>query len=134
MKRREFLVKAGMTSAGLASVTWMLGGPARVRAESGGITGTPGADAPPWRTFELTAKIEVLKPVGVTRIWMPAALSTETPYQQTLANTFAAGEGGKAELVKGKSDALGIIAAEFPDGVKPTFTVSSRVSTRNVAI
>src|SRR5262249_54383088 len=35
--------------------------------------------------------------------------------------------------VTNKNDALGIIAAEYPEGAKPTLTVRTRVSTRNIA-
>src|SRR5439155_10453334 len=86
-----------------------------------------------WRSFEVTTHVEVLKPAGTTRIWVPAALVRETPYQQTLANTFAA-PGGTATLVERAADALGIIAAEFPAGVPPIVTVTSRIATRNYAV
>ncbi len=42
--------------------------------------------------------------------------------------------GGTAEIVESKADALGIIAAEFPAGVKPVLTVTSRVATKNYAV
>jgi transglutaminase-like putative cysteine protease len=85
------------------------------------------------RTFQVTTRLEVLKPSGTTRIWMPAALISETPFQKTLANTFNC-EGGTAKAVESKSDALGIIAAEFPAGVKPILTVTSQISTKDYAI
>ena len=78
-------------------------------------------------------RVEVLKPVGATRVWIPGALVKETPYQQTLANTFNA-PGGKARFVERKDDALGIVVAEFPAGVPPVVTVTSRIATRNVAV
>jgi transglutaminase-like putative cysteine protease len=37
-------------------------------------------------------------------------------------------------MVAGKADALGIIAAEFPAGVKPVLTVTSRVATRDYMV
>ncbi len=37
-------------------------------------------------------------------------------------------------MVKRKTDALGMIAAEFPTGVKPVVTLTSRVSTKNYAV
>lgn len=86
-----------------------------------------------WRTFEVTTRVEVLKPSGATRVWLPAALLGTTPFQRTLANDFKA-EGGAAKLVEDKTDALGIIAAEFPAGVKPTITLTSRVATRNYQV
>jgi transglutaminase-like putative cysteine protease len=57
----------------------------------------------------------------------------ETPFQKTLANTFNC-EGGTVKVVESKTDGLGIIAAEFPAGVKPLLTVTSRISTKNCAI
>jgi len=83
-----------------------------------------------WRTFEVTTRVEVLKPSGTTRVWLPAALLGSTPFQRTLANDFKA-EGGTAKLIETKADALGIVVAEFPPGVRPDVTLTSRVSTRN---
>ncbi len=86
-----------------------------------------------WRAFEVKTRVEILKPSGPTRIWLPAALIAKTPFQTTISNTFNA-EGGTARLVQGKIDGCGIIAAEFPDGVKPVLRLTSRVSTRNYAV
>ena len=122
MNRRDFLKTAGALSATLA-----LPGSKRLFAE-----GVPTGD---WRTFEVTTRVEVLKPSGPTLIWVPAALIGETPYQKTLANDFKA-EGGEAKMVEGpsKADRLGIVAAKYPAGAQPVLTVTSRVSTRNVAV
>ena len=84
-----------------------------------------------WRTFEVTTRVEVLKPSGTTRVWLPAALLA--PFQRTLANDFKA-EGGTAELVENKADVLGIVVAEFPAGVKPAVTLTSRITTRNYEV
>ena len=46
-----------------------------------------------WRTFEVTTRVEVLRPSGPTRIWVPAALIVSTPYQKTLATTFHCEDG-----------------------------------------
>ena len=120
MDRREFLQSAGALSASLVF-------PIRARAS------TPSKESPRWRTFEVTTRVEVLKPAGVTRVWLPAALLRDTPFQKTLANDFRA-EGGKAELVRKDVDALGIVAASFPDGVPPVLTLTSRVQTRDYAV
>ena len=85
-----------------------------------------------WRTFEIQTRVEVLKPSGNTRIWLPASLTAKTPYQRTIANRFAA-KGGHARIVESKPDGLAIIAAEFPAGVKPELTVVTCVSTRNIS-
>jgi transglutaminase-like putative cysteine protease len=117
MKRRDFLRSAGIVSAGLAFPR-----AARLFAE--------GAAPDRWRTFEITTRVEILKPAGTTRIWLPAPLIAETPFQRTLANRYKA-EGGVARMIGVKADAMGIVAAEFPAGVKPILALTSRVVTKN---
>jgi transglutaminase-like putative cysteine protease len=120
MNRRDFLRSASIASASLA----LPKGRQLFASESA----TDG-----WRTFEVTTRVEVLKIAGSTRIWVPGALVVDSPFQRTLSNTFDA-EGGFAKLVESKTDALAIIAAEFPTGVKPGLTVTSRIATRNAAV
>lgn len=86
-----------------------------------------------WRTFEVTASVEVLKPSGSTRVWLPAALLGETPFQKTFTNDFKA-EGGTAKLIESKTDRLGIVAAEFPAGVRPLVTLTSRIETKDYIV
>jgi transglutaminase-like putative cysteine protease len=120
MNRRDFLRSAGIMSAGVALS----------KADYLFRADTAPAD---WRTFEVTTRAEVLKHSGTTRIWLPAALLNQSPFQKTLANIFNA-EGGNARLVESRADSLGIIAAEFPAGVKPILTLTSRVATKNCAV
>jgi len=120
MNRRDFLRSASVVSASLA-----IPGTARLFAE----IAKPG----PRRTFELTTRVEILNTSSATRVWLPAALIAKTPYQQTFANRFQA-EGGAAKIVQSKTDALGIITAEFPAGVKPVLTLTSRIATRDYAV
>lgn len=82
-----------------------------------------------WRTFEVITTVEVLKPSGPTRVWMPAALSVATPYQRTLANTVQC-EAAIPRTIETKTDGLKIITVEFPAGVRPYLTVTSRAKTR----
>jgi len=91
------------------------------------------APSPDWRTFEVKTSVEVLRPSGTTRAWLPAALVRETPFQRTLSNEFSA-EGGTARIVNDPADGLGIIAAEFPAGVRPVLTLTSRVVTRDYIV
>ena len=60
-------------------------------------------------------------------------LLTKAPFQRTLSNKFSA-EGGTGRIVGGGVDGLGIVAAEFPVGVEPVLTLTSRVATRNYAV
>jgi hypothetical protein len=93
------------------------------------------AEPAAWRTFEVTTSVQVLNPRGATRIWLPAALTTATPFQKTIDNDFKA-EGGTAKMMErgDGADRLGIIAAEFPAGVKPMLTATSRVATRDYTV
>ncbi len=120
MNRRDFLRSSGVVAAGLAfpKATRLLAGEANPEN---------------WRTFEVTTRVEVLKPSGATRVWLPAALVIETPFQKTLSNTFNA-DGGMTRMVENKVDGLGIVAAEFPAGTKPILTLTSRVATKNYVV
>jgi transglutaminase-like putative cysteine protease len=77
--------------------------------------------------------VELLKPEGVSKIWLPAALIRDTPYQRTLSNTFVA-EGGSARLSKDKQNVLGIVSASYPADRKALLTLTSRVSLKNYAV
>jgi transglutaminase-like putative cysteine protease len=120
VNRRDFLRSAGALSASIAFP--------KTECVLAGDTTSEG-----WRTFEVTTHAEVMKSSGATRIWLPAALLSETPFQKTLSNDFRA-DGGTAGIVKGKADGLGIIAAEFPAGVRPLVTLTSRVATKSYAV
>jgi len=120
MNRRDFLETMGALSASLA-----LPGARQLLAEDAAPSG--------WRSFELTTRIEVLKPSGPTRIWAPGALTLKTPFQRTLSNAYQA-EGGSVHKVQQKVDGLEILFADFPAGVRPVLTVTSRVATKNYTV
>ncbi len=120
MNRRDFLQGMGVLSANLA-----LPGARQLLAEAVAPAG--------WRTFEVTTRIEVLKPSGTTLIWAPGALTVKTPFQHTLSNKFHA-DGGSVHTVQNKSDGLDIVCAKFPDRAKPVLSITSRVATKDYAV
>ena len=120
MNRRDFLRSTGIVSASLVFA----------KAERVFATDTT---VDHWRTFDVTTRVEVLKTSGTTRIWLPAPLISQSPFQKTLSTTFHA-EGGTAKTEENNSDALGIIVAEFPSGVRPVLTLTSRVTTKTYLI
>jgi transglutaminase-like putative cysteine protease len=120
MNRRDFMRSAGAVSASFVF-------PEATRPLQAA------APSARWRTFEVRTRVEILKPSGATRVWLPAALLSKTPFQRTLSNEFSA-KGGTARIVAGSADGLGIIAAEFPAGVKPALTLTSRAATRNYSV
>ena len=117
MQRRDFLRAAGAISAAPVLP---------------GVDALFAAEAPSrgWRTFEITTRVEVLKPTGVTRLWVPAALIRDTPYQKGISNRFH-GDPQARMVVENRTEALALVTAEFPAGVKPVLTVTSRIATRD---
>jgi transglutaminase-like putative cysteine protease len=120
MNRRDFLRSTGAVLATLAL------------SDTEELFARKSASAS-WRTFDVTTRVEVLKPSGVTRVWLPTGLIEKTPFQRTLSNRFLA-EGGTAEMGDNKTDALGIISAMFPAGVRPVIELKTRVATRDYEV
>lgn len=120
MNRRDFLQSTSLTLAGLILA----------KTELSFAQSTP-SDG--WRTFEVTTRAEVLKPAGETRVWLPAALIQDTPFQRTISNRFNT-DGGTARMVESTPNALGIVVATFPPEGKPIVTLSSQVSLKNYSV
>jgi len=120
MNRRSFLSRTIQGATCMA-----LSDPGRLLADDDTIES--------WRSYEITTRVQILKPSGITRIWLPAPLTAATPFQKTLSNQFTA-EGGKTQIIKEPADALSIVTAEFPSGARPVLTLTSRVTTKNYAI
>ncbi len=121
MDRRDFLRFTGLASAGIAVPG----------AFQGALAQTAAGER--WRTFEVTTRVEVLKPVGVTRVWIPAPLTQDTAYHKTLDNSFQA-EGGSATISTDAKFGAGIVSAEWPAGVAPVLVHTARFATRDVAV
>ncbi len=119
MNRRRFL----QSSLGLSALSALPGGFRTARAAEVGA---------PWRTFEVTTQVEVLKPEGVTRVWVPTPLA-DTPFQKALGNDWKA-EGGQAVWQTDPRYGAGILAAEWPAGQKAGLTLVGRVATRDIAV
>src|SRR5213080_3646936 len=103
MNRRKFLQMAGAASAGTV-----------LPSVPSAFAMTP--DAGNWRTFEVTTQVQILKPSGVTRVWVPTPLAQDTAYQKTLGNTFEA-VGGTSGIMTESRYGGGIVWAEWPAGV-----------------
>ena len=120
MDRRDFLCRAGLVSASFA-----LSNRSDLFAQS----------APPagWRTFEITTRVEVLRPAGRTRVWLPTPLTIETPYQKPLGNTLA-GDGGTTFTRLDPASANAIACFEFPEGVTPVAVLTCRAMTHDYSV
>ncbi len=120
MNRRQFL-KAGATVPVVAA-----GGVVISAVSTTSLAQSPTT----WRVFEVTTRVEVLKPVGATRVWLPTPLTADTEYQKSLGNQWNA-EGGTATYSQDIRSAMGIVAAEWGEGTKPVLTLTSRIATAN---
>lgn len=87
-----------------------------------------------WRVFEVTTSVEVLKPQGTTRVWLPVPLVSDTDYQKTLGNSWTA-EGGSVRYSQDAKYGAGIVSAEFPETTqKPVVRLVSRFATRDRSV
>ena len=120
MNRRDFLRTNSSICAGWALSRAM---PA--------LPDTPSAGG--WRTFEVVTKVELLKPNGISYIWLPAPLIRNTPYQNTISTRFTA-KNGTAKLSNDDQSALGIVSAMYAANANPTLSVTSRVALKNYAV
>jgi transglutaminase superfamily protein len=116
MDRRAFLRSIGAFAALSASAR------RRARAQS------PVSE--PWRTFEITTHVHVQNAIGVTRVWLPTPLAV-APYQNTLGDTYHVDDGS---VMMVEREGLDLLTAEWPDGVEPILTLTSRVATKNHSI
>jgi transglutaminase-like putative cysteine protease len=99
---------------------------ARAQAEPREFAPRPGT----WRSYEVTTRIELLKPAGVSRVWVPLPV-IESDYQKVLGNTWS----GNAKVMESVADpryGAGMVYAEWgPDEKAPVVEVMSRVQTQD---
>src|SRR5262249_35486330 len=126
VNRRNFLRATTMAPA----VLWA--GAKSLPAQSRDGTARPARATDQWRNYEIATRVEVQRPSGRTRVWLPTPL-VDTPYQRTLGDTYRA-DGGFVEMVERPNDALDMLVAEWPEGVAPILKLTSRVTTRDHSV
>jgi transglutaminase-like putative cysteine protease len=86
-----------------------------------------------WRTFEVATRAEVLKPAGVTRVWVPLP-SVDAEYQKPQGNQWSGNARVTQVLVDPRYGAT-MLYAEFADGEpRPVVEVVSRFQTQDRAV
>ena len=84
----------------------------------------------PWRAWEVTTRVEVPQPAGMTRVWVPVP-TVQSDYQRLLGTRWS----GNAHLAKQVDDphsGAAMVYAEFPESEKaPVLEVVSRFETRD---
>jgi len=128
MNRRAFLRAAAAVPA-VAAASQVTGLTSVARAQQKEFTPRPGT----WRTFEITTRVEVLEPTGVSRVWLPIP-SVKSEYQKPLGDQWS----GNAKIMKAVTDAsygAGMLYAEFASGeTAPVVELTSRFQTQDRAL
>src|SRR5688500_6249210 len=113
MDRRAFL-KSGMATAAVASLPWR-----DAVADSG------------WRTFEVTTRVDVSRPQGVSRAWLPLPLASAADWHRSLGSSWS-GNASRAQVLSDGKYGATMLYAEWPAGqAAPQLEVTSRFATRD---
>ena len=118
--RREVLLGSGAFA--LASL------PRFAQAEARRFEPRPG----PWRTFEVTTRVEIKDARDATRVWLPIP-SIDSDYQKSLESTWS-GNAAAARIVADARYGARMLYAEFDAAnASPQIELTSRVQTRDRA-
>jgi transglutaminase-like putative cysteine protease len=99
-----------------------------LRAQPGAPSGTQHASG--WRTFEVTTRVQIQKPDGETRVWIPLPLSQDTDYFRTLGHEVL-GNYERAQVVVEPGYRSALAVAMFkPTETSPAMDVVTRFMTR----
>jgi hypothetical protein len=127
MNRRTFLRGAASLPA-LAVSSRVAGFVAPAGAQQKEFVPRPGT----WRTFEITTRVEILEPAGVTRAWLPIP-SVKSDFQKLLGDQWT----GNAKIMKSVADnpyGANMLYAEFAAGeAAPVVELTSRLQTQDRA-
>lgn len=129
MDRRDFLRLTGAAAAGVALPGTI---PSALAEGTAAPAATPAA-APGWKLYEVTTRVELAKPAGVSRVWLPTPLTQDTSFHRSLGNAWRADGGTTAQWIDPNYGA-GVVWAEFPAGVRPVIELTSRFATRDIAV
>ena len=123
MDRRRFLLSGAALSA---TVMLPRVGPAAEVA----FAPTPGA----WRSFELTTRIEIAKPRGVSQAWLPVPSLDAPDWMRPTGNQWQ-GNTASAEIYQEPRYGGQLLHAVWADGEPaPVVELTSRFSTRDRAV
>ena len=122
--RRRFLKSTSSTAVLAASATASLTALSQERS----FSPRPGA----WRTFEFTTRVDILKPAGVTKVWLPVP-SLDTEFQKSLESSYNGN--GAMRLTADEKYGAKMLYAEFGASIdKPMVELTSRIQTQNRAL
>jgi len=84
-----------------------------------------------WRTFEVTTRVDIAKPQGATRVWLPIP-SVNSGWQKSLESSYSSN--GAAKMEDDDSYGAKMLYVEFAASeAKPFVELTSRIQTQNRA-
>jgi transglutaminase-like putative cysteine protease len=87
-----------------------------------------------WRGYEMTTRVEIVKPSGVSRAWIPMPSVDDGVWQRALDNAWT-GNATSARLANDGKYGVTMLYAEWAPSVqKPVIEVTSRFATRDRAV
>jgi transglutaminase-like putative cysteine protease len=87
-----------------------------------------------WRTYEVTTRVEILKPRGVSRAWLPLPTIDDTDWQNVIGNTWS-GNAAKAQVLNDGKYGVGMLYAEWrANEQQPVLELTHRFTTRDRAV
>ena len=90
-----------------------------------------GATDGPWRTFEITTTVRVLKPQGVSRAWLPLPMMEDSDWHRS-SGSESSGNAARTQVYRDGKYGAGMLYAEWAgDQAAPVVVLSSRFSTRD---
>jgi len=100
----------------------------RLAAAHGAFNPQPG----PWRTFQITTRVEIASPQGRAQAWVPVPSVNEPDWFKSLGSEWASN--GTAALKQDPKYGAQFVHVAWRDGeTAPSIEVTSRVSTRDRA-
>ena len=85
-----------------------------------------------WRTYEVIARVEIARPQGVSRVWLPLPLVEDTPWQRNHGSAWT-GNAERAQIVPDGKYGATMLYAEWSSG-SPVLELTSRIATRDRAV
>jgi transglutaminase-like putative cysteine protease len=87
-----------------------------------------------WRTFETVTRVEVLRPRGVSRAWVPLPMAEDTDWHRSVGSSWT-GNAARAQVAADGKYGVTMVHAEWRDGeTAPVIEVTSRFMTRDRAV
>jgi transglutaminase-like putative cysteine protease len=115
MNRRVFL-KSSAAAAAVQALPW---GSALAAIEG-------------WRSYEITTRVEIMRPKGMSRAWIPLP-AVESDWHQVIGNSWT-GNASRMQVMNDGKYGVSMLYAEWAAGAQnPVVEVTSQVKTRDRA-